>query len=308
MFGTRKCDAEGTHLSRFLLPAPGRKSITGEALGCHQSGTTFLANVSSRTAVDSGKRCTIYILRDATMRMETHCQLEQENADLRALVRRLQSRREEERSSLAREIHDELAQDLTCLKIDAIWCRHEVANLSPDKRVRTISDRLESMAREINDAIAIVQRIATELHPALLDHFGLGAAIEWEAREFEKRARIPCRVLLPATEPDTSPDGAIALYRIVQESLNNIVRHAEATGVEIRLCFETTNFILAIRDDGRGISPHALRSGISPGLLGMREWARALGGEFEITGSPGVGTTVTVRLPTRTSLPSPTLR
>jgi signal transduction histidine kinase len=148
-------------------------------------------------------------------------------------------------------------------------------------------------------AIESVQKIATELRPVVLDTLGLCAAIEWQANEFEGRTGIKCELNLPHEELDLDRDYSTALFRILQESLTNVVRHAQATRVEIDLQREANHLALTVRDNGRGIGPTELNDPHSLGLLGMRERAMLLGGECQITGNPTFGTEVEARFPAR---------
>jgi signal transduction histidine kinase len=142
-----------------------------------------------------------------------------------------------------------------------------------------------------------VRRISTELRPGILDHLGLVAAVEWAAEEFQSRTGIQCRVSLPETNPAIDAERATALFRIFQETLTNIARHAGATAVRVALSLESGNVSLEVRDNGRGISEDQLAASGSLGILGMRERALLLGGEFSIAGDPGTGAIVRVRIP-----------
>jgi PAS domain S-box-containing protein len=216
-------------------------------------------------------------------------ELEQSRQQLRALSAHLQSIREEERKRIAREIHDELGQAMTALKIDLAW-------LSKKTNDQSILGKVQSMSNLLNDTIQTVRRIATELRPAILDDLGLSAALEWQAQEFEKRTGIPCELKI-------SPDVSIAsgpsteLFRVFQEILTNIARHAHATQVRVTLETQAEQLMLEVRDNGIGIRQTQVWDIRSIGLTGMRERVRLLGGEILITGIPGQGTTVVVQAP-----------
>jgi signal transduction histidine kinase len=207
----------------------------------------------------------------------------------RALAGRLQMAREEERKVVAREIHDELGQALTALKIDLSSLFHD---LPADKKQVS-----ESILNLIDQTIQSVRRISTELRPGILDDLGLVAAVEWAGEEFETRTRTKCQLDLPQEDIFIDQERATALFRILQETLTNVARHANATQVKIRLAKQGGGLTLEIRDNGKGVSPEQLSSGRSLGILGMRERASLLGGELTISGAPGQGTVVSVRIP-----------
>jgi signal transduction histidine kinase len=219
-------------------------------------------------------------------------QLRQSHEQLRALSVYLQYVREEERIRIAREVHDELGQALTGLKLELTWL---VGRLP--KSVKTLHEKTRAMAARIDEIIQVVRRIATELRPGLLDDVGLLAAVEWQAHEFQKQTGIQCRVSSAIQQPLCDQDLNTAFFRIFQETLTNIIRHANATRVEVHLGEEDGRLALEVRDNGRGISEEEIRNTKSIGLLGMRERAALLGGEVIVRGQPGKGTAVTVRIP-----------
>jgi signal transduction histidine kinase len=216
---------------------------------------------------------------------------------LRALSARLQSVREEERTCLAREIHDELGQELTALKLHLDFLPKRIDGVHTPAGRESLQQNMTDMSALAGTLIDSVRRIATELRPAALDDLGLRAAIAWHAHEFERHFGVRCVV---ACEPDTlalDPLRATALFRIVQEALTNVARHAAAQAASITLRSNADAVLLEVKDDGRGITDHALRGTNSLGLLGIRERAQLLGGTVDIWGVPGRGTTVRVRLP-----------
>lgn len=211
---------------------------------------------------------------------------------LRALAARLNAVREEERSRLAREIHDELSGSLTALKMDL--------SLLPDRAAKdraAFAEKLSSMSKLIDSTLEQVRTIVTELRPVVLDKLGLIPAIEWQTREFQEHTRIPCEVRLPAEDIALEPGRATALFRILQEALTNIARHAQASKVVIELQYEAGSLILLVRDDGKGVEAAAIDALTSLGLLGIRERALSFGGSAEIAALPERGTCVTVRMP-----------
>jgi signal transduction histidine kinase len=205
---------------------------------------------------------------------------------------RLQTVREEERALLAREIHDELGQALTAIKLEAASLLRELPGDAEQQSIRAAS-----IVRLADETIQGVRRISTELRPGILDDLGLVAAVEWAAEEFEDRTGTKCQ--LDVLQDDIAIDRprATALFRILQETLTNVARHAHATHVNVRLARENGSLILDVRDNGKGISEEERSAGRSLGILGMRERVLVLGGELAIRGAPGKGTAVTVRIP-----------
>lgn len=215
--------------------------------------------------------------------------------ELRSLSARLQKVREEERHLIAREVHDELGQLLTVLKIDLMLLRQSRKGQTPEDA--KFLEELTSMSQIADTAIESVQRIATELRPLLLDDLGLLEAIEWHSREFQKRTGIHCDIFTNADFPSPDRELAIALFRIIQETLTNVARHSKARSVSIRLRKGKSFLFLRIRDDGIGILREKMSDSKSLGLIGIRERAFAFGGEVKIHGIPGEGTCVSVRVP-----------
>jgi PAS domain S-box-containing protein len=231
------------------------------------------------------------VLQDITERKWTEVRLNRSLSQLRALAARLQSVREDERTKVAREIHDELGQALTAIKIELSSLLFEwPAEQRPSKRV-------ESINRLVDQTIQSVRKISTELRPGILDALGLVAAVEWAAEEFETRTGIRCRVDLPKDSLEISQERATAVFRIFQETLTNIARHADATEVHIRLAREDGSLSLEVYDNGVGVSEEQLSASQSLGILGMRERALLLGGEFLVSGAPKQGTRVRLRIP-----------
>lgn len=219
------------------------------------------------------------------------------NAQTHAYAARLQEIREEERAGIAREIHDVLAQELTRLKLDMAWFDRRLAG-PVDATVReTLRERLREVNALLDASIRTVQKIATELRPVILDNLGLYAAIEWLAGDFAARTGIKCRARVPGRQASISRDQATAFFRVLQECLTNISRHANATEVEAVMSEADAELVLTVTDNGKGIAPEALNDLRSIGLLGMRERAMAFGGRVEIGPAPGAGTRVIARIP-----------
>jgi PAS domain S-box-containing protein len=229
---------------------------------------------------------------DITDRKQAEEQLKVSEQQLRQLAGYLQTAREEERTSIAREIHDELGQAMTAMKMDLSWL---VKRVPEDQQ--PVQERLRGMIELVSDTITTVRRLATQLRPGILDDLGLHAALEWQAHEFQTRTGIGCDFVAAADVADLAPERATAIFRICQEALTNVARHAHATSVHIRLWEEAKHLLLEVQDNGRGISTNETAQARSFGLLGMQERAFLLGGEFQLTGSPNNGTTVTARIP-----------
>lgn len=211
---------------------------------------------------------------------------------LRALSGHLQSIREEERTRIAREIHDELGQALTGLKFDVARLAGQLTAEKTELRVRA-----EAMSQAIDGIIRSVRQLATELRPGVLDALGLAEAIDWQAEEFQNRTGVRYVRADRLDAISLDEERRTAVFRIFQEALTNVARHAGARQVEVGLARENGHLVLRVADDGRGIDPKAVEDPHSLGLLGMRERATLLGGEVRIEGEQGHGTTVTVRIP-----------
>ena len=238
------------------------------------------------------------ICRDVTERNQREAQLRdteralrQSQAQLRRLAWRQQQRQEQERKYIAQEIHDELAQSLTTMHMDLAWLM-EQAEMTPET-----NGRLQAMIQQVDEIDKIMHRIAMELRPPLLDDLGLLAALEWQIEEFSQRTGLVYSLQLPAEPTVLDIDRSTVLFRIFQEALTNVVRHAEASRVDVRVTQDAVSICLEVRDNGKGITakPHALQNAF--GLLGMRERAEIWGGKVRITGQLGLGTTVTVYMP-----------
>jgi signal transduction histidine kinase len=215
---------------------------------------------------------------------------------LRKLSNHMQTMQEEERVRIAREVHDDLGQSLTALKMDVALLRNKLP-LNEEVERRT-----NSMLQLVNATIKSVQRISTELRPSILDDLGLGAAIEWQAHQFGERSGIPTSIRM-MVDPGLTSAVATALFRVLQETLTNIARHAHATAVTITLSEKEENICLRVEDNGVGFDERNLSNVQSLGLMGMRERLQLLDGSLIITGKPGEGTVVTAMVPRNKSIP-----
>lgn len=232
------------------------------------------------------------LTREIAERKQAEEQRRASEESLRALAAHLQHVREEEWARIAREIHDELGQALTGLKMDLSWI---AKRLSPEQA--QLAERAKTMAVLIDDTVETVRRIASRLRPEVLDQLGLAAAIEWQANDFQRRTGIRCGVSLPQTALALDHERSIAAFRVVQELLTNVARHANATRVDVSIRIGQDALTLEIEDDGKGIEPEAINRRDSLGLLGMRERVLPFGGGIEITGLPGRGTRAVVSIP-----------
>jgi PAS domain S-box-containing protein len=235
----------------------------------------------------------VAMLHDITARKRAEEQLTNSNDNLRALSARLQSVREEESLRISREIHDDLGGALTGLKLDLAWLAKRLPHDDSDATFQ----RLKSMSALIDDTMQRVRDIATELRPSVLDDLGLVTAIEWQAREFQRRTEIECRITSHQHDVALCPEKSTAVFRIFQEILTNVARHACATLVEIALDQQGNHLVLSVSDNGKGIREDDITNTKSLGLHGMRERALVFGGCVAIAGAAGEGTRVTVRIP-----------
>jgi len=266
-------------------------SITNER---RMDGSTMWVEGDYMCFYDAAGRITGHfgVQRDVTDRTQAAEELEASRSELRALAARLQATREEERTRIAREIHDELGQALTALKLDLRWIESRLpATNSGPLRVGEVS-----LTQRIDQTMEIVRRIATELRPSVLDQLGLEAAIEWLVREASKRTGI--EITLQAEEFTRLPDHiASHAFRIIQEALTNVTRHSRASKVEVTVRHTGNAILLGVEDNGVGFQPQSLSGIRSLGLVGMRERAMACGGTLMVRGEPGEGTAIVVAIP-----------
>jgi PAS domain S-box-containing protein len=238
------------------------------------------------------------IVRDVTarnrQRLDAEAQLRESHRQLRAVAARARARREEDRTRLARELHDQLGQSLAGLKMDVFWLRDRVGAAGSEP----VLAKIDSMLYLLNDTIYRVRRISSDLRPAVLDRLGLMAALEWAAEEFGGRSNIVTRVSSEIHEVPLDRGRSTAVFRIVQEALTNVALHARATRVDVRVALRDGQLIVEIGDNGQGIAPAAADDS-SLGLLGMTERAALLGGTAGIRSSVESGTVVTVTVPVR---------
>jgi len=288
--------AAGRRGWRALFDAGHTHSITNER---RLDGSTMWVEGDYMCFYDAAGRITGHfgIQRDITDRIRAVEELEQSRAELRALAVRLQAIREEERTRIAREIHDELGQALTALKLDLAWLgKQSQKSTSTSGEFRAVD---QSITKRIDETMQIVRRIASELRPSVLDQLGLEAAIEYLVQDATKRTGIA--ITLHAQEfPRLPDDVASHAFRIIQEALTNVTRHSKATRVDVAVRRAGGSLILGVSDNGVGFAPDTLSGLHSLGLVGMRERALACGGVLMVQGKPGEGTSIVVTIPLKT--------
>jgi PAS domain S-box-containing protein len=235
--------------------------------------------------------------QDITERKAAEEKLKATSEQLRALSARLQSAREEEGTRIAREIHDELGSMLTTLKWDLEEIQKTLSTSIDQLQLTAVREKLQALMKLTDMSVSTLRRIASELRPSILDDLGLVPAIEWQAQQFQTRTGIICNCDCSLNITELSEEQSTAVFRIYQEALTNVLRHARATRVDIRIEKVDGYFALSIRDNGKGISHSERSAQKSLGILGMRERAHLIGGEVSITGAEGQGAVVTVRVP-----------
>ncbi|MDQ7827155.1 MAG: response regulator [Candidatus Eremiobacteraeota bacterium] len=223
---------------------------------------------------------------------DAHANLERKKEELRILSSHLQKVREEERTLIAREIHDELGQTLTSLKMDLTWLRGKL----PEEQ-KYLHSRTYLMLKDLSSAIDTVHRIFTGLRPFILDDFGITAAIIGHTGNWQALTGISCALSLSSEEIPLPCEVATALFRICQEALTNVARHSGATEVKVSLVEKESSIVLTIEDNGRGITEQQSKGPAALGIMGMKEHAYALGGEVNIHGAQGKGTTLEATFP-----------
>lgn len=224
-------------------------------------------------------------------------ELRQSREQLRALAARLQAAREEERIRISREMHDGLGEMLAGIKMGLTWMRTILESGNRRQERKQLLEQIDKIDALAGETAVRVRKLCTELRPSVLDDLGLVPALEWQAREFEARTHIRCEAKIRVADMIAGRDQATAIFRIFQEILTNVARHAQAS--KVRICLETQgpNLLLEVKDNGKGIRPEDMAGSKSLGLLGMQERAGLIGGTVGIFGQPGKGTRVLVQIP-----------
>lgn len=278
-----------------VIRTPGKRAAVEFRIRHANGSWRFLSANETNCLQVKGIEGIIENARDITERKEAEERLVDSQDRLRQLAARLEAIREEERTTIAREVHDELGQMLTVLKMEAEGLEARLRQSGSGDR--DLLRRAHTMIGHIEVGMDSVRKISAELRPSILDHLGLAAAVQWQAEEFKNRTGVRCRVTVPEHDPPLDHPAATAVFRIFQEILTNVARHAGATLVRVRMGMTGDKLALDVRDNGRGIEPGKIGDPKSLGLLGMRERALALGGTIKFRGFKDRGTGVTLRIP-----------
>jgi PAS domain S-box-containing protein len=313
VFRCRREDALGGTLDRFLpvrfraahhghVEHFGHTGVTSRRMGDASALTAIRADGSEEFPIEAsisqtevgGRRYYTVILRDITARRKAEDQLRRQQSELRELSAQVLEAREEEKTLIARELHDELGQLLTAMKMDLAWLRERLPGLDP-----ALAAKAGQMNEVLDQTVGSVRRIAADLRPLMLDDLGLADACGWLVEDFARRSGVECRIDLPPAEQldALGRDVAIAVYRVLQESLTNIARHSGAKRAWAVLEAGDAELRIEIEDDGRGVSLQELTKSRSLGVKGMRERILYLGGELEVARAPRGGTRVRARVP-----------
>ncbi len=268
-------------------------SADAEVLFYAKNGTARPYFFKATRSIYEGKPCMLGTGIDITDRKAAESKLEESYRDIRKLTAHLQHIREEERSHIAREIHDELGQQLTVLKMDISWLNKRLG----ENAESAVKKKMKELLEMLDGTVKTVRRISSELRPSMLDDLGLVATMEWQMGEFQKRTGIKTKMKATESDLHLSADNSTGLFRIFQESLTNVARHAGASEVMIILEMDDNYVELSIRDNGVGFEVQEAGNKKTLGILGMRERAHLMGGDYDLHSAPGEGTLVKVRLP-----------
>ncbi|MBV8467524.1 MAG: PAS domain S-box protein [Burkholderiales bacterium] len=286
--------AHAAHVQQFGTTGVSSRRMGAERIimGLRANGEEFPIDASISQTTEHGAKFYTVILRDVTERVRTESELRRSKAELSEFASAAHTVREQEKSRIARELHDELGQALTALKMDVSWLRGHVPADSG-----LVRDKLARMEVLLNDTVTATRRISTELRPLILDDLGVIAATESLVDGFTQRTGVPCELIV--SDPDLSWRDPLAttIFRIVQESLTNIARHAKASHASVEISQNDVAVVILIRDDGIGFAMDDPRKPNSYGLMGLRERAYLLGGDAHVSSRPGHGTRIEVSLP-----------
>ncbi|MBI3649925.1 MAG: PAS domain S-box protein [Acidobacteria bacterium] len=261
-----------------------------------KDGRLIFAEVTAHRFEFDGRTALLTVVTDITERQRAEEKLRESHEELRALSAHLESVREEERARIAREIHDELGAALTGLKMDVAWLDRRLAEAGFEPQA-TVLVKTREMNRLIESTVQVTRKLVSELRPGILDDLGIVAAIEWQMQDFQNRTGITCELVATPAYIELERDRSTAVFRILQEALTNVARHASATRIQVKLEQENGNLLLEVQDNGLGLQNRDLAKSKSFGLVGMRERVTLLHGEFDIQGKAAKGTALRIRLP-----------
>lgn len=286
--------AHAHHVSKF-----GGTGVTSRRMGdqtvlkgLRAGGEEFPIEASISQHEESGQKIYTVILRDVSLRVMHEEDLRQSREEIRELASASQTAREQERSRVARELHDEIGGALTALKMDTTWISERLPEGQPQ-----LEEKLAIMRKMLDDTVAATRRISSDLRPMMLDDLGLAPAAEWLVHDFQRRTGIVCELAIALPEAELPGDISTAVFRLLQESLTNITKHARATHAEVSIAAEDGTLVLTVNDNGRGFNTATPRAPQSFGLIGMRERVSLLGGALRIESVPGDGTVLEARIP-----------
>ncbi len=287
-------DSHGEHVRRFGGTGIGSRRMGAQRLitGLRRDGEEFPIDASISQHTDGVARFYTVVLRDVTDRVAAEKALLRSKEELKVLAASSHQAREQEQHRIARELHDELGQSLTALKMMTVWVRGRAGEGDDE-----LAAKLARMGALLDDTVAATRRISSELRPLILDDLGLGPAIESMVEQFTERTGVACGLTLDDAALELADAHKTAVFRIVQESLTNIAKHARATRVDVVIRHAEGAVTIEVRDDGVGFAPDDPQPKGSHGLLGLRERAYLLGGQVAIASAPGAGTTLGITLP-----------
>lgn len=312
IFGWEKEEVIGRMLGETILPVEFRDRQRASLQKYLDTGTSNLLNkLLEMTAInkdgdefyielaivpvrENGNEFLCCFVQDITERKKSEEQLKQSHEQLRQLASHLQDVREEEQKRIAREVHDELGQQITGLKMDVAWIWKKIAATKVDI---SIEEKLKEMTSLLDSAVKTIRKIASELRPSILDDMGLVAALEWQSVEFQKRFQIPIEFTSSSQMPEVDSAIATGLFRLFQESLTNVARHSRATMVSAKLDMDEEKITLSIADNGKGFDTEQSGGRKTLGLLGMKERTLMMNGRLNFISAPGKGTTVSIVVP-----------
>jgi PAS domain S-box-containing protein len=258
-----------------------------------KDGSTIMVDVIAHDMMYNNQKVRLILSNDVTQKIKADEALKESLENIRQLNDYIQNIREEERAHMAREIHDELGQQLTVLKMDVVWLNKKISQPNNE----AVTEKLQSLTEMIDSTVRTVRRISTELRPSLLDDLGLIATMDWHLKEFENRFGIKTYFKEPEKDLDVSAAIKTGIFRIFQESLTNVARHAQAQNVHLAFEQQGSFLQLSIEDDGKGFEESKLKDRHTLGILGMKERTSMMGGEYKISSTPGKGTKVIVTVP-----------